>query len=213
VSAFRESRTGRALQIAVIAGLTLAVPARWLWQPLLVAGAAALFAGWRRLSLNALGLARPSVPLWRWVAEGVIVGSMWQFIVSGLVVPLLNLWLVVPPSAGAAGDWGNLLSGVFIFGFLHVLAKGFAYRAFLLPELEAVIGASRFGTTAAFLVATLLFGLSTAQSTPTGLVIALAAGAVFNALYYAARRNAWPTLIAHSVYNITAFGLAFVGLL
>ncbi len=214
MKAFLHSWTGAFVQVVILFVLTALSPANSFWQPLIVAAVAGVLVMLSGDRVDDLGLGTPAIPASRWVAEGLLVGLLSQFISFGLIVPGLSALLNTPTAlTHRAGDGEYLLTGVLIFGGLHALAKGFAYRAFLLHRLAMVFGHTRAARLVSLGLAAILFGLSSAQPSLVGTLAAVIAGAVFNLVYEWTHRNVWPSLLAHSLYNITAFVLIYFGML
>ena len=143
--------------------------------------------------------------------------------------PALNALFGRSPAPGTrAGDLAYLIYSIILFGILQALAKGLGHRGFLLNRLERIFGWSDprpaeglvGGNAPAamppipwvpVLIGSVLFGLANWFVGPIGVISAMFAGLVFNLLYYWSRRNIWPTIVAHAVYNTTLFVLIYLG--
>ena len=207
---FLASRPGAALQVVVLAIAALLIPgAAWL-SPMaiaLIAVALLWLAGddWR-----SAGFGRPTRRAFWWLTIAVVIGLAWQYAASGFVVPFISqrLGASAPSmvSAGArlpSGSTGFVFS-LIVFGIIHPLAGALAYRAFLLSRLERLLGATPSGLAASLIVGSVLFGLGNAYQGWAGFLATALTGVVLNLLYYWARRNVWPSALAHAVYNISA---------
>ncbi len=212
LAGFLRQPAGALIQILLVTASLLLVPLRSIWSPVAMAVVVIVLLIFLDDDWGLLGFRRPATGPARWITEGAVVGLLWQFVAVGILVPLLNsLFQRETQSAGHAGDWAYYLSSVTIFGIVHALAKGVAYRAFLLSRLERLFGRTQLGTRLAVVVASTLFGLSNWYQGYVGVIVVITAGAAFNLLFYWSRRNVWPTILAHAVYNTAALTLVFLG--
>ena len=212
LAGYLRQPAGALIQILLVAASLLLVPLRSTWSPVAIALVVVGLLLFLEEDWGLLGFRRPAAGLARWVTEGAVVGLLWQFVAFGILVPLLNgLFQVEAQPAGHAGDWVYYISSVIVFGIAHALAKGLAYRAFLLSRLERLLGRTPLSTRLAVVVASLLFGLGNWYQGPVGVIVGVTAGAAFNLLFYWSRRNIWPAILAHAVYNIAALTLVFLG--
>jgi uncharacterized protein len=214
---FLASRAGTGVQIALVALGAVTLPGGLLLSPVLLALLAGALIrlngdGWR-----SVGFGPPNgTPLRRafwWISTGLLVGLLWQYASVGFLVPLFSRVLGASAPAGAAPQPGLLpyLLSLFVYGLVHPLAKGLAYRGFLLNRLERAFGSSTAGVAASFVIASVVFGLGNWYQGPAGVIATALTGAVFNALYYWAHRNVWPSVLAHAVYNSVALTLLYLG--
>ena len=220
-STFLRSRTSVAIQIALLV-VGIFIFRRWsLWLPVPVAVIAALLIWLSSDSWRGLGFGRPALAASRWIVEGVMAGLLWGIVAARLLTPLLNFLLRAESAPPAhKGEVSYLLTSIILFGIVHALAKGLAYRAFLLNRLEALLGQTRTGIGLAVAAAAIWFGLGNlsllfdpGQQTYAGFIIATLAGVVFNLVFYWSKRNVRPSILAHGIYNTTLFALVFLGYL
>jgi hypothetical protein len=209
---FLRSKPGAAVQIAIlIFGLYL-FRGRSPWSVLPVAVVALVLIWLTGDTWQSLGFGRPADSLPRWTLEGTVTGLLCGLIVAGVLTPVFTQIFDVSASpASHKGDVAYLVTNIILYGVMHALAKGLAYRAFLLHRLEALFGQARLGLGIAVVLAALVFGLSNLGAPLSTLVIAALVGLVFNLLFYWSHRNVWPTILAHGVYNATLFVLVFLG--
>jgi membrane protease YdiL (CAAX protease family) len=210
---FLSSRPGALLQIAAIVAGALVLPGGSLLAPLLLALIALVLLWLAGDDRQTAGFGRPTRRAFWCVAAGVLVGFLWQYAAVGVLVPLAGRWLEGSAPSGAAAPGGALgfVVSVLAFGAVHPLAKGLAYRGFLLSRLERLFGASIAGVVVSVVLASIVFGLGNLYQGLAGVAVGALTGAVFNALYYWARRNVWSSVLAHAVYNITALTLLYLG--
>ncbi len=207
-----RQRAGAPIQILLVAAGFLLVPLSSIWSPLVLAIIALALIQFLDDDWSALGFGRPAASPARWITEGIVVGLLWQLVATGILVPILNgLLHKETQPAGHAGDWAYYISYILLVGIIQALAKGVVYRAFLLSRLERLFGRSQTGTALAFVVASVVFGLSNWSQGLVLMIVTMTAGVVFNLLYYLSHRNLWPTILAHAVYNTAALTLVFLG--
>ena len=212
LAGFLRQRAGAPIQILIVAAGLLLSPLSSIWSPIVMAIIALALIQFLDDDWGGLGFRRPAASPARWITEGTVVGLLWQFVALGILVPVLNglLHRETAP-ANHAGDWAYYISYVILVGIAHALAKGLVYRAFLLSRLEQLFGRTPTGTALAFVIASILFGLGNWYQGYVGVIVGVTVGAVFNLLFYWSRRNIWPTLLAHAVYNSAALTLIFLG--
>ncbi len=81
----------------------------------------------------------------------------------------------------------------------------------MLNRLERIFGRTQTGFVLTVVTSSILFGLANWGGGWASIVATTLVGAVFNLLFYWSRRNIWPTIVAHSVYNIALFVLIYFG--
>jgi len=214
VRGWLSGRRGARLQIVLIAIGAITLPGDWWLSPLLLAGLAAALLWLAGDDWRAVGFGCPDRHVFWWVTIAVAVGGLGQYAAVGVLVPLANRLLNSPPAPTLvpAGTLGLLFS-VAVFAVLHPLAKGLAYRGFLLNRLERAFGSSLPAIAVSALLASIIFGLVSLYQGPAGVVVGTLTGALFNILYYWARRNVWPSALAHAVYNGVALALLYLAYL
>jgi len=209
---FLHSRAGRAVHIAVFIAAIFIFQGRSPWQPVPLAVLAALLIWLSGDSWASLGLGQPPMGGARWAVEGVVVGLLCGIVSAGLLTPLLySLFQTEAAPPAQQGNLSYLIQNVIVFGVVHALAKGLAYRSFLLNRLEAFFGPTRLGLALSVASASILFGLGNLRQDQISLIIATLVGAVFNLVFYWSKRNVWSSILAHGVYNTTLFALVFLG--
>jgi membrane protease YdiL (CAAX protease family) len=203
-----SSRRGALPQIILIIIGAIALPGGWWLSPVLLAGLAAGLLWLAGDDWPAAGFGRPGRPAFWWITTAVAAGGLWQYAAVGVLAPLASRVLQSPPAASPApaGALGLVVS-VAVFGLFHPLAKGLAYRGFLLNRLERLFGTGVPAVALSFGLASIVFGLGNWYQGPAAVVVGALTAAVFNALYYWARRNVWPSVLAHAVYNGVALSL------
>jgi membrane protease YdiL (CAAX protease family) len=203
---------GLLIQLLVIASVSFLLPPSLIWFPIGLA-----IAAWLLMLLSGdqwkdLGFARPETRPARWVTEAVVTGLLLQFAAVGVLLPGLYALLgQTAPVRGHTGELAYLLSNILLYGIAGALAKGLGHRAFVLNRLERIFGNSQRGLVLTIVTASLLFGLANWYAGWTTVIVSALVGAVFNLLFYWSRRNIWPTIVAHSVYNIALFVLIYFG--
>lgn len=210
---FLTSRPGALLQIAAIVAGALVLPGGSLLSPVLLALITLVFIWLEHDDWRSVGFGRPRRRAFWWVVDGVLVGLSWQYVAVGVLLPLASRYVAgsAPNNSSAPGGTLGIVVSVVAFGLVHPLAKGLAFRGFLLRRLERLFGSSAAGVVVSFGLAAIVFGLSNLYQGTEGVVVSTLTGAIFNGLYYWARRNVWPSILAHAVYNLTALSLLFLG--
>ena len=209
---FMQTPPGLIIQLLMIAGVSFLLPPNLIWFPIGLTVAAWLLVLLSGEAWRDLGFFWPEVRPARWISEGIVTGLLLQFVVVGVLLPgLYALFGQQPPVYGHAGDLAYLLSSILQYGILQAIAKGLGHRAFVLHRLEKIFGASQPGLALTIVISAVLFGLANWYVGLAGVVGAAAAGAVFNLLFYWSRRNIWPSILAHAVYNTALFALIYFG--
>ena len=212
LQSFLRSRIGATVQIAILVASLYLFRGRSPWLVLPVALVALVLVWLTNDAGQSLGFGRPAETPTRWVLEGMVTGLLCGFITAGVLSPLFNQIFRVEAASGShKGDVTYLVTNIILYGVIHALAKGLAYRAFLLNRLETIFGQAQIGVGIAVVLAALVFGLSHLGSPVSTLVITALVGLVFNLLFYWSHRNVWPTIVAHGIYNATLFALVFLG--
>jgi membrane protease YdiL (CAAX protease family) len=204
---FLASRPGAALQAAVVAAAALLVPGRLWFSPIVAALVAAAMLWLAGDGLRAAGFGRPMRRAFWWLSVALAAGLAWQYAASGFLLLYLSQRLGAAASAPAPSTALGFIAAFIVFGLIHPTASALAYRGFLLSRLERLFGHSIAGAAASFIVASVVFGLGSAGGGWARLVVTCITGGVFNAIYYWYRRNVWPSVVAHAVYNIIAIVL------
>ncbi len=212
LGAFLRSRVGSAVQVAIFIAGIFVLQGRSPGLPIPLAMLAALLIWLSGDSWDSLGLGQPPIGGGRWALEGVVIGLLCAMVSSGLLTPLLySLFQTEAAPPARQGDLSYLIQNIVAFGIIHALAKGLAYRSFLLNRLEALFGPTRVGLALTVAGASILFGLGNLRQDQISLIIATLVGVVFNLVFYWSKRNVWSSILAHGVYNTTLFALVFLG--
>jgi membrane protease YdiL (CAAX protease family) len=210
---FLRGPLGVAAQLALVLGTMLlaALPGWQISTPVVTALVALLFIWLCGDAWDDLGFSRPRTRTMRWITEALVVGLLGQFVAVGILVPAFNALFNIPAASGAAQSSAANFILLLAVGVVNALTKGLAYRAFLLARLPRVFGDSAPGAWLTVASASILFGLSNWHQGQVGILVTAIAGLLFNLHFYWSRRNVWPTILAHAIYNIAALTLLFLG--
>jgi membrane protease YdiL (CAAX protease family) len=166
--------------------------------------------GWREL-----GLSRPASWLLT-IGLGILIGVVYQAISIWFVVPLLQ------QVTGEPLDLSNLISVhnnvsqlvLWLAATWTIAAFGeeLVYRGYLLNRFADLFERSQAGWVIGVIASSAFFGLGHAYQGITGILETFLFGCVMAGLYLAGRRSLWLPIIAHGVYDTTAFMLIFLGL-
>ena len=107
---------------------------------------------------------------------------------------------------------GNLELAVLAV-FYSLIGAGFyeefMFRGFLMQGLAMLFGASRTSWIVACLIQGALFGLAHAYQNPLGIAITGTLGVLLGLLVLASRRNLWPVIIGHGLFDASRFVLFY----
>ena len=166
--------------------------------------------GWRQL-----GLRRPTNWL-QTIGLGIAAGVIYQAVSIWLIAPLLYQITGKPIElsqfASLHNDVPQLLLWLAVSWTIGAFGEEMVYRGYLLNRLADLFGRSTGGWVIGALISSALFGLGHAYQGITGILETFLFGCVMAGLYLAGRRNLWLPVIAHGVYDTTAFILIFLGL-
>jgi len=176
----------------------------------LIPAGALLVLAWARLShtpWREIGYSHPR----NWivtVVAGLLLGIALKLISKAVVLPLLGADPVNQTYHYLAGNRALIpatLWTMLIVGF----AEETVFRGFLFERLGRILGASRRARVVIVLITSVLFGAAHYVSQGlTGVeqatLVSLAYGAMF-----AATGNLWMPIIAHSAFDLTAYGLIY----
>ena len=169
-----------------------------------------------RTPVRALGLDRPR-SIVTTLALGVAAGFVMLFFSKLLLTPIVEAITGIPRDLSAFDDVrGN--SSLYLelmprIWFGAAICEEIVFRAFLIGRLEAAFGgASRFGTAAAVLLSSALFGLAHTYQGPTGVLITGVLGLIFACVYAYGGRNLWLNIVVHGVYDTLSLGLVLTSL-
>ena len=113
--------------------------------------------------------------------------------------------------APLAGNVHFLLISLAVAWTLAAFGEEFVYRGYLLTRTARVLGDTPRAWLGALAVTSLLFGAGHAYQGASGMITAGFGGFVFGALYLAAGRNLWVSVIAHGSMDTVGFLLLFLG--
>lgn len=166
--------------------------------------------GWREL-----GLRRPASWL-RTIGLGIIVGVVYQAISIWLVVPLLQQITGEPPDLSKLNSLHNNVSQLVLWlaasWTIAAFGEEMVYRGYLLNRFADLFERSQAGWVIGVLVSSAFFGLGHAYQGITGILETFLFGCIMAGVYLRGGRSLWLPVIAHGVYDTTAFVLIFLGL-
>ena len=166
--------------------------------------------GWR-----CVGLKRPAS--WaRALAVGAAVGAGLQFFIAYVLEPLVVRLMRQPVDLSQfAAVRGNLV----VLGILLLLVWTLAafgeemvYRGYLMNRVAGLAGGGKGAWALSLVVVSLLFGVGHLYQGAPGVVVNVAAGLVYGAVYLWAGRNLWAPIITHGVYDTAGLTLLYYGL-
>jgi membrane protease YdiL (CAAX protease family) len=183
---------------------------------LVAAIALAIVAFETRAPLQALGLGRPRL-IARTIVAGIAAGFAMLLFSKLLLTPIAEAITGIPRDLSAfedvRGDRAVYLGLMPRIWLGAAICEEIVFRAFLIGRLEAAFGgASRFGTAAAVLLSSALFGLAHTYQGPTGVLITGTLGLIFACVYAYGGRNLWLNIVVHGVYDTLSLGLVLTSL-
>ena len=173
--------------------------------------------GWLSLSLRGLGwrsvgLKRPAS--WRrTLLLGIAVGIVCQLfsLLLPLLVSLTGRSLDLSRFAPLEGNVFLLTLMLARVWTLTVFGEELTYRGYLMNRVAESMGGSSMAWAVSLIAVSVLFGVGHAYQGVSGAMAAALGGLVYGALYLWTGRNLWAPIIAHGVFDATAFLLIFWG--
>ena len=96
---------------------------------------------------------------------------------------------------------------------IGAFGEEFFFRGFMLTAVASILGASRAAWLAAIVIQALGFGLIHVEQGPVQAISMGIGGMVYGAAYLYARKNLWPTILAHGINNTLGFILLYSGVI
>lgn len=164
-----------------------------------------------RAPLRDLGLTRPR-SIVRTLAFGMLVGVVMLLLSKLLLTPVIEALTGIPRDLSAfdflRGETAKYFAILPRIWLSAAIGEEIVFRAFLIGRLETAFGgASRIATTAAVVLASLVFGAAHAYQGPTGILLTATLGLVFGIVYVASGRNLWFNVVVHGVYDTLSLAL------
>jgi len=163
--------------------------------------------GWR-----AVGLKRPAS--WRRsLLPGIAVGGVCQLfsLLLPLLVSLTGKPLDLSRFAPLRGNVFLLILMLARVWTLTVFWEELTNRGYLMNRVAELMGGSGMAWAVSLVVVSVLFGVGHVYQGASGAVAAALGGLVYGSLYLWTGRNLWAPIIAHGVFDTTAFVLIFWG--
>lgn len=91
------------------------------------------------------------------------------------------------------------------------IGEELVYRGFLLHQLHALFGASRFSRHAAVLAGAVMFCLPHYEQGISGVISVFLVGLLFGYVFLKSDRNLWSLFIAHGLIDIAGIGAIYLG--
>ena len=158
---------------------------------------------WRGQGWDALGLRTPD-PWWLMVAGGVALYLV-NMALAKWAVPPLAQWLHAQPQpfflgyvrGNAVAFLGWLTIGVVVGGLFEELL----FRGFLLNRVAELCGGGPAALAAGIVAQAAIFGLLHWYAGAFGVVYAATFALANGVFYLVVRRNLWPLIVVHAVWN------------
>lgn len=99
---------------------------------------------------------------------------------------------------------GNFELTLYQVGYVFTGAgfyEEFVYRGFLFNRLARILGDGSIGWVVACVLQAIWFGSGHVYQGPTGVIMTGAIGVVFGVVFIGCRRNLWPGVMAHALYD------------
>ncbi len=162
---------------------------------------------------------------WLWLAPQVVL-AMCAIVAAGIPLSFageaLGFWQLDEPSAGVTERWGDIPGNLPVFLLWIAIAwisggvfEEAFFRGFLITRFRALFGtgAGVVSGVAAVLCAALIFGYGHFYYQGVrGWVVTGAIGAALGALYLLYKRNIWPLVLAHALFDSLAFTALYADL-
>jgi membrane protease YdiL (CAAX protease family) len=177
-----------------------------------VAAVAAWYVGGRGTAgLLGLGLGRPRS--WAMTLISALVTAVLGQLAVSLLTPLaVGLWGAPDFSALGAiqGHPWVLAKYLVIIWTTAAFGEEIVFRGFLIPRIAQVYGDTWPAKLGAIVTAAIFFGAAHAYQGLSGAVLTGVIALVYGAAFVAARGNLWRTILAHGLYDSTAFILLYL---
>jgi membrane protease YdiL (CAAX protease family) len=173
--------------------------------------AALLWARWSQTPLDRLGLGRPGSWLWT-VIGGLALGVALELLLEGVVLLLIGASANNPAYAQLVGNTPMLIQLAVTVVIVGGIGEEIFWRGFLFERLGKLLGAGVAARIAILVVTSGFFALAhyTEQGV-AGVEQAVVTGLVFGSLF--ARTGVlWPSMVAHSAYDLTALATIYANL-
>jgi len=161
--------------------------------------------------LSRLGLSRPR----SWTVTillAVVTAVVGQLAVS-LLSPLVLSWWGTPDFSAIGKLRGHpwaLAKWLLVIWTGAAFGEEIVFRGFLIRRFADAYGNTRRAQASAIAVSAAFFGLAHSYQGPSGAILAGVIALVYGTSYVQARGNLWRTILAHGLYDSTAFILAFL---
>lgn len=220
-SPFWNSRKGLWLQIfLVLLPATLVLNGGML---LLAGIVGSLIVSWKCLKMQGrtwsdLGFRRPDS--FKRVALTAIASTLvlipLTFFLRRLVTQLVHQQPNLEAFRQIEGNVTVLLSGLCIVWTVAAFGEELLFRGFLLNTIPRLFP-ERFPTEKtkwgiSLVVTSVIVGIGHAYQGPTGMILTGIIGFCFGLIYLTSKRNLWPSILTHGLYDTVAFLILFFGL-
>lgn len=163
-----------------------------------------------RTPWHEIGYAQPRSWLYT-VAAGLALGVALKFAMKAVVMPLFGADPINRAYGHLAGNPDLILATLWTV-LVVGLAEETVFRGFLFERLRKILGDSAIARAAIVLMTSALFGAAhLADQGVPGMQNAAVTGLVLGSIF-AVTRNLWLPIIAHSAFDLTAYGLIYWGL-
>lgn len=217
---FWRSRTGLLLQIIIVL-----LPSFLLLRSgklLLIGLAGSVLLSWlalrsQKLNWVDVGLRKPS---------GLVTTILFAIVAVAILIPLSHALRSVatsithePPNLEAfksvQGNPTALLTGLVVVWIFGAFAEEMFFRGFLMNSLHKLFPEKFFNDQLkwmlSLLITSVLVALGHSYQGITGMIITGVLGFCFGLIYLTNKRNLWPSILTHGLYDTVAFVFLFYG--
>jgi membrane protease YdiL (CAAX protease family) len=113
------------------------------------------------------------------------------------------------------GNPKALLTGLVVVWIFGAFAEEMLFRGFLMNSIYKLFPEKKFSDrlkwTLSLLITSILVGFGHSYQGITGMIITAVVGFCFGLIYLMNKRNLWPSILTHGLYDTTAFVFLFYG--
>ncbi len=150
------------------------------------------------------------------IGTGTILACLYSpfemFVLEPAIVSLTGKPLDLSQFAGVQGNFVNYLILLFIGWTLAAIIEEMVYRGYLMNRFSDLFGKTNLGWGLAVLITAFLFGMAHLYQGISGVILITFYGIFSGALYLFSKRNLWPVMIFHGVFDTIGITLLYLGI-
>lgn len=168
----------------------------------------------RNLRWRDVGFEKPE-NLGKAVGIGALLACLYSpfelFLLEPAIVSLTGQPVDLSQFAGIEGNLANYLILLAIGWTLAAIMEEQVYRGYLMNRFSDLFGKNNLGWGLAVLITAVLFGIAHLYQGITGVIMITFYGIFTGVLYLLTKRNLWPVMIFHGVFDTIGITLLYLG--